>query len=103
MAEASCESVAMTDFDHVSVAALSARNDHLASRRRPDWLANLATQIDAGMHCEASENRMRSHAECRSHLCLAIDWFTQRNCDQRPTVIVDLLAPHIDAVQLGFE
>src|SRR5215467_1084998 len=99
MAKAGCESVAMTDFNHVSVPALSASNGHLASRRRPYWLANLAAQIDAGMHRKASENRMRSNPECRSHLSFAIERFAQRNRDQRPAVVIDLLARHIDAIQ----
>src|SRR5689334_9362986 len=103
MAKAGCQSVAMIDFDHVSVAALSARNGHLASRRCPHWLANLATQIDAGVDCKTSQDRVRSHAEWRSHLRFAGDRWAHRNRDQRPAVAVDLLASQIDAIQLGLE
>lgn len=50
MAEASGETVAVTDLDHISVATLSARDGHLASGCCSHRLAKVASQIDPGMH-----------------------------------------------------
>src|SRR5215475_570589 len=103
MAKAGCEPVAMADLDHVSIAALPARNGHLAGRCRPYRFAKITAQVDAGMDCETAQDRVHSLAEWRGHVGFAVDRIANRDCDQRSAVAVKFRASHIHAIQLTFK
>src|SRR5262249_17786848 len=98
MTEAGCEPVAMTDLDHISIAALPARNRHLAVRRRSHWIASIAPQINTGMDRKTAQDRVHSFSEWRCHICFADGRIAHRNCGQRPAVAVNLRPSRVDAI-----
>src|SRR5262245_22923987 len=103
MAKAGCEAVAMADLDHVSIAALPARNGHLAGRCCPYRFTKIAAQVNTGMNCETAQDRVHSLAEWRGHVCFAVDRIANRDCDQGSTIAVEFRASQIHAIQLTFK
>ena len=103
MAVAGGKPVAVVDLDHVAVAAFAAGDGHLAGGGGVHRLADVAAQVDAGMHGGAAEERIHAHAEGRTHVDFAGDRLAHRHGEQRVGVLVDLGAREIDAVELAVE
>src|SRR5262245_61415701 len=103
MAIARCEPVAVTDCNHVSIAAFAAGNSHLAGRGCSHRLTDFATQVDAGMDCRAAQKRVHAHAERRTHVRFPDHRFTYWHRDQHLPVTVDLCSRYIDSIELTFK
>src|SRR5579885_262668 len=94
------KAAAVIDLDHVAVAAVAPGNGHGAGGGCMHRLADLAAQIDAGVHRRAAEKGIETHAERRAHVYFARYRLTHGDGDQHAAQVIDLCASDVDAIEL---
>src|SRR5690242_9729562 len=97
------ETVAVVDLHHFAVAALPSGHRDLAVGGGVHRLADVAAQVDAGVHRRFAEERIGAHAERRTHVDAAFDRLAYRHGRESMRVAVDLRAREVDAVELPLE
>src|SRR5579864_7535214 len=103
VAVAGREAFPVIDLDHLAVAAAPAGRRDGAGRRGVDRIADLAAEIEPGMHRRHMQKRIDAHPEGRAEIDIAGDRFAHRDRDERAAELFGLRAGNTDARERALE